>query len=157
MIMNEKIKAAEVLLTGVDGEDLGVIPTSKALQMAKELKVDLVCLSLMSSPPPCQLVRASAVKEKNQQDKKRAQPSKVKEIRLTPHIEEHDLETKKQQSQRILHAGDSVLLVVRIQGKEGVAAKKLLEQMIVDLKPVSRPKTGIQLSGKQAVIQLDPL
>jgi translation initiation factor IF-3 len=77
--------------------------------------------------------------------------------RLTPHIEEHDLETKKQQSQRILNAGDSVLLVVRIQGKEGVAAKKLLKQMIADLKPVSRPKTGIQLSGKQAVVQLDPL
>lgn len=157
MIMNEKIKASEVQLTGIDGEDLGVMPTSQALTLAKKLKVDLVCTSMMSSPPPCKLVGAGKVREEAQQQRKREQAPKVKEIRLTPHIEAHDYDTKKQQAERILKSGDAVLLVVRIQGKEGPGAKTLLERLIDDLKLAGRKQTGIQLSGKQASVQIDPL
>ncbi|MCR8845610.1 translation initiation factor IF-3 [Paenibacillus sp. SC116] len=157
MIINNKIKAAEVQLTGIDGEDLGIVPTSEALAMAKRLKVDLVCTSMMSSPPPCKLVRAGAAKEEAQQARKREQNAKVKEIRLTPQIEEHDYETKKQQAERILRAGDAVLLVVRISGKEGEKAKKLLEELLRDLAAVGVKQSGIQLSGKQAAVQLNPV
>lgn len=157
MIMNEKIKASEVWLTGVDGEDLGIVPTKEALAMAKRLKVDLVCTSLMSSPPPCKLIGAGAAKdEKRQADKKDRQP-KVKEIRLTPQIEEHDYETKKLQAQRILTSGDAVQLVVKIQGKEGAKAKELLERLVKELSGAGRKHTGIQLSGKQAAVQLDSI
>lgn len=157
MIMNEKIKAAEVQLTGIDGEDLGVVPTAEALALARRLKVDLVCTSLMSSPPPCRLVGAGAAKREAQQARKQERASKLKELRLTPYIEEHDLETKTQQAQRMLKSGDAVLLVVRIQGKEGERAKALLEAMVKELRPAGRPRTGIQVSGKQAAVQIDPL
>lgn len=157
MIMNEKIKASEVHVTGIDGEDLGIVPTSEALALARSLKVDLVCRSLMSSPPPCQLIRASTAKEEAQQARKRESRPKLKEIRLTPQIEDHDYETKKQQAVRILNSGDAVMLVIRIKGKEGARAKELLESLIKDLSSAGRPKTGIQLSGKQAAVQLDPL
>ncbi|RAV21339.1 translation initiation factor IF-3 [Paenibacillus contaminans] len=157
MIKNEKIKAFEVQLTGVNGEDLGIVPTSEALAMARKLKVDLVCTSLMSSPPPCRLIGAGAAKQEAQQARKQEKAPKLKEIRLTPHIEEHDYETKLQQAERILKAGDAVMLVVKIQGKEGAKAKELLEALLKDLKPSGKPKTGIQLSGKQAAVQLDPL
>lgn len=157
MIMNEKIKASEVQLTGVDGEDLGVVPTSEALAMAKRLKVDLVCTSLLSSPPPCRLIRSGAAKEAVQQARKREREPKVKEIRLTPHIEDHDLETKRRQAENILKAGDAVQFVVRIQGKEGQVAKELLEGLLKQLSSVGAKKTGIQLSGKQAAVQVDPL
>ncbi|MDQ1909990.1 translation initiation factor IF-3 [Paenibacillus sp. GD4] len=157
MIMNEKIKAAEVHLTGVDGEDLGVVATSEALAMARKLKVDLVCTSLMSSPPPCQLIGAGAAKQEAQQARKREKAPKVKEIRLTTQIEEHDYDTKRQQAERILSSGDAVLLVVKLQGKEGERAKELLESLLKDLSSVGRKQTGIQLSGKQAAVQVDPL
>lgn len=157
MIMNEKIKAAEVLLTGIDGEDLGIVSTAEALAMAKRLKVDLVCTSLMSSPPPCRLVGAGKAREEAQQARKMSQAPKVKEIRLTPNIEEHDYETKKQQAERILTSGDAVLLVVKIQGKEGPKAKELLEGLLKELSGIGRKQTGIQLSGKQAAVQVDPL
>lgn len=155
MIMNSKIKASEVQLTGLDGEDLGIMPTIEALAMAKRLKVDLVCTSMMSSPPPCQLISAGAAKQAAGLERKKNQPSKVKEIRLTPRIEEHDYETKKQQAERILKSGDSVLLVVKVSGKEGAAAKALLEELLRDLKPLGRPKSGIHVSGKQADVQVD--
>jgi translation initiation factor IF-3 len=161
MMKNEKIKASEVQLTGLKGEDLGVVPTVEALALAKKLKVDLVCTSLMSSPPPCKLIAAGQAKQEvlqeKQQARKREQAPKVKEIRLTPQIEDHDLETKRQQAGRILQSGDALLLVVKISGKEGAKAKELLEALLRDLSPLGRKRTGIQLSGKQASVQLDPL
>jgi translation initiation factor IF-3 len=160
MIMNDKIKAFEVRLTGANGEDLGVVPTSEALAMAKKLKVDLVCDSLMSNPPPCRLTGRSNAKQaalqEKQQARKRELPPKVKEIRLTPHIEDHDYDTKKNQAERILSGGDAVLLEVRVQGKEGAHAKELLERLIRDLAHCGQKQTGIQLSGKQAAVQLNP-
>lgn len=160
IIMNEKIKASEVQLTGVNGEPLGIVPTSEALAMAKALKVDLVCESLLSSPPPCRLIGRSAAKQAAQQEKqqarKREQPMKVKELRLTPHIEEHDYETKKDQAERLLKSGDAVLLNVRIQGKEGALAKELLERLLRDLSHCGAKQSGIQLSGKQAAVQVNP-
>ncbi|TXK76383.1 translation initiation factor IF-3 [Paenibacillus sp. N3.4] len=161
MIKNEKIKASEVHVTGLQGEDLGVMSTKEALALAKQLKVDLICTSLMSSPPPCKLMGAGIAKQEALQDKqqarKREQAPKVKELRLTPHIEDHDLATKRQQAERILLGGDAVQLVVKISGKEGTKAKELLEELIKDLSPHGRKKTGIQLSGKQAAVQIDPL
>lgn len=161
MIMNEKIKASEVQLTGVNGEDLGIVPTREALTMAKQLKVDLVCESLMTSPPPCRLVGRGEAKQQQLQEKrqerKREQPAKLKEIRLTPHIEDHDYDTKRNQSERLLQGGDAVLLVVRIQGKEGAKAKELLERLTADLAHCGRKRTGIQLSGKQAAVELEPV
>ncbi|GAA4852910.1 translation initiation factor IF-3 [Paenibacillus vulneris] len=157
MIMNEKIKASEVQLTGINGEDLGVVPTSEALAMAKKLKVDLICTSLMSSPPPCKLEGAGTAKQEAQQAKRKENKiPKLKEIRLTPQIEEHDYDTKRQQAERILTSGDAVVFTIKIQGKEGVQAKELLESLIKDLKPFGTKKTGIQLSGKLATVQLDP-
>jgi translation initiation factor IF-3 len=156
MIMNEKIKAAEVRLTGMDGEDLGVVPTAEALALARKLKVDLVCESLLSSPPPCRLIGRGAAKQEKQQSRKPGREPKLKEIRLTPHIEEHDYETKRQQAERMLKSGDAVQLVVRIQGKEGAKAKELLEALLKDLNHAGSKKTGIQLSGKQASVQIDP-
>lgn len=158
MIMNEKIKASEVELTGLDGEPLGVMATAEALALARKLKVDLVCDSLMSSPPPCRLIPAEAARQAARaQARAEGHKVKVKEIRLTPQIEAHDYETKRQQAERMLKAGDAVLFTVKLKGKEGAAAKKLLEELSGELRACGRPVSGIQLSGKQAAVQLDPV
>jgi translation initiation factor IF-3 len=161
MILNEKIKASEVLLTGVNGEDLGIVTRDEALALARKFKVDLVCTSLYSSPPPCKLVAKGAAKQeatKEKQDaRKKEQPSKLKEIRLTANIEEHDYDTKCRQAEKLLASGNAVQLVVKIQGKEGPKAKELLERMLKDLAAGGKKETGIQLSGKQAAVRVDPL
>jgi translation initiation factor IF-3 len=84
-------------------------------------------------------------------------PSKVKELRLTPHIEEHDYDTKLRQAAKLLTSGNGVQLVVRIQGKEGPKAKELLERMVKDLSGSGKKQSGIQVSGKQAAVQVLPL
>ncbi|MCZ8522245.1 MULTISPECIES: translation initiation factor IF-3 [Paenibacillus] len=163
IIMNEKIKAAEVELTGLEGEALGVVSRDEALAMAKKLKVDLVCTSLMSSPPPCRLTRRGAAKEAQQKDKRAAgasggTPAKVKELRLTPHIEEHDYDTKQRQAEKLLASGSAVQFVVKTaSAKEGPAAKALLERMLKDLAAAGRKESGIQVSGKGAQVKVNPL
>jgi translation initiation factor IF-3 len=161
MIMNEKIKAAEVRLTGLDGEDLGIVSRDEALVMAKQLKVDLVCESLMSSPPPCKLIIRGGAKQQASQQKReermKDQPAKVKELRLSVDIEQHDYETKQRQAVKLLETGNAVQLVIRIQGKEGAKAKELLEQLLTDLKSYGTKQSGIQLSGKQAAVQVNPV
>ncbi|WP_138755063.1 translation initiation factor IF-3 [Paenibacillus sinopodophylli] len=162
VIMNEKIRASEVKLTGLRGEDLGIVTRDEALAKARELKVDLVCTSLMSSPPPCKLVAKGQAKQQADQEKRgekvKDQPSKVKELRLTPHIEEHDYDTKLRQAAKLLGSGNGVQLVVRLQGsKEGPKAKELLERMVKDLAENGKKQSGIQVSGKQAAVQVLPL
>jgi len=157
MIKNEQIKASEVDLTGVDGEPIGVVRTEEALAMARNLKVDLVCDSLLRSPPPCRLVRAGQARDEANQAKRKERAPKVKEIRLTPNIEEHDYDVKKTQAERILKGGDAALLVVKLSSpREGERAKALLETLVKELAPYGAKQTGIQLSGKQASVQLQP-
>jgi translation initiation factor IF-3 len=161
LLVNEKIRASEVQLTGVNGEDLGVVPRDEALALARKLKVDLVCTSLFSSPPPCKLISRGAAKQvaaKDKQDiRKKDQPLKLKEIRLTANIEDHDYETKQRQAEKLLASGNAVQLVVKIQGKEGPKAKELLERLLKDLAASGKKQTGIQISGKQAAVQVNPL
>lgn len=161
MIMNEKIKASVVQLTGVDGEDLGIVSTKEALKMAKEQNVDLVCMSLASSPPPCQLVNRSNYKEQvikeNAKNRKAEKGAKVKEIRLSAYIEDHDYDTKKRQAERILSSGDGVQLTVKLEKKESQEAKQLVEQLIKELAHCGKRDKGIQVSGKQVVAVLLPL
>ena len=161
MIKNEKIKASEIALTGLNGEDLGIMSTKEALALAKQHKVDLVCLSLMTSPPPCKLIRAGAAKQEAQQEKKKSGKSpdkrKVKEIRLNLQMEDHDRDTKQSQAERILKKGDSVRLVIQVHGsKEGAAGKEWAEQLSKSLAEYGSKTTGVQVSGKQVVVQLDP-
>jgi len=163
LIMNDKIRASEVLVTGLKGEALGVMRREEALALAAKLKADLVCTSLMSSPPPCKLVVKGQAKQqqgKEQRNNRANEGSaklKVKELRLTPHIEEHDYETKLRQASKLLQSGNAVQLVVKTQNsKEGPKAKALVERMLTDLASYGKKKTGVHLSGKGASVEVIP-
>lgn len=161
MLKNEQIKASEVQLIGIDGEERGIVETKEALRIARELGVDLVCLSFASSPPPCQLVRHADLKAKADKEKaknrKQEKGAKVKEIRLSAFIEDHDYDTKKRQAERILTSGDIVQFVVRLEKKESQEAKRIIEQLVRDLSHCGRLEKGIQVSGKQVMAVMKPL
>ncbi|MFT9369239.1 translation initiation factor IF-3 [Paenibacillus polymyxa] len=158
VLINEQIKADEVVLTGLSGENLGVVSKSEALAMARSKGVDVVCTSLMSSPPPCSLVAKG--KGKALAQKKAAGNSgkeKVKELRFTAHIEDHDYDTKLRQADKQLRSGKPVQLVVKASGaKEAPVAKAVLERLLGDLKEVGVKETGIQTGGKGSQVKLNP-
>nr|WP_216857309.1 translation initiation factor IF-3 [Paenibacillus tritici] len=163
--MNEQIKAAEVELTGLKGERLGTVSRNEALALAKAAGADLVCTSLMSSPPPCSLVAKgkgkAAAQAARKGDTSRPQGGssneKVKELRFTAHIEEHDYDTKLRQADKHLRSGKPVQLVVKSSGaKEAAAAKAVLERLVADLKDAGSKASGLQTSGKGAQVRVNP-
>jgi translation initiation factor IF-3 len=164
VLINEQIKAAEVELTGLKGEKLGTVSRSKALSMARAAGADLVCTSLMSSPPPCSLVAKgkgkAAAQAARKGDTSRPQGGsneKVKELRFTAHIEEHDYDTKLRQADKHLRSGKPVQLVVKSSGaKEAAAAKAVLERLVADLKEAGTKASGLQTSGKGAQVRINP-
>lgn len=166
VLINEQIKAAEVELTGLKGEKLGTVSRSEALSKARAAGADLVCTSLMSSPPPCSLVAKgkgkAAAQAARKGDTSRPQSSgssqeKVKELRFTAHIEEHDYDTKLRQADKYLRSGKPVQLVVKSSGaKEAAAAKAVLERLVADLKEAGTKASGLQTSGKGAQVRVNP-
>ncbi|MFD2114721.1 translation initiation factor IF-3 [Paenibacillus yanchengensis] len=160
VIKNEQIKAAEVVLTGLDGESLGIVTREDAMRLAKDADVDLVCTSLLESPPPCQLIaKGEANRQRDQRKKaesKATNASKPKELRLTVQIEEHDYDTKCRQAQKWLQQGEQVLLTVKVTGKQSAQAKQLVERLVTDLAIYGKKQSGIQQSGKQVAVVLSP-
>ncbi|MBY9077909.1 translation initiation factor IF-3 [Paenibacillus sp. HN-1] len=168
VLMNEQIKASEVSLTGLHGEQLGVISRDEALAMAVSAGADLVCTSLMSSPPPCTLMAKGTGKAAMRKESaaRRAEDSrasgggsreKAKELRFTAFIEDHDYETKLRQAEKLLLAGKPVLLTVKAAGaKEAAASRAVLERLVNDLKTVGVKDTGIQSGGKGSQVKLNP-
>ena len=169
VFINEQIRASEVVLTGLGGEKLGIVSREEALAIARSAGVDLVCTSLMSSPPPCSLMakgKAKANAQKQAATSRKASSGtaakggskeKVKELRFTAHIEEHDYDTKLRQAEKHLHSGKPVQLVVKSSGaKEANMAKTVLERLVADLKDAGVKETGIQTGGKGSQVKLNP-
>lgn len=164
VLMNEQIRASEVVLTGLHGEQLGVVSRSEALALAKAAGADLVCTSLLSSPPPCSLMAKGKAKAAAARKPGASQGGggdrrgeKAKELRFTAHIEEHDYDTKLRQADKHLRSGKAVQLVVKASGsKEAAAAKAVLERLLADLKEAGVKETGIQTSGKGAQVKVNP-
>lgn len=168
VLINEQIRASEVVLTGLRGEKIGTLSREEALAMARSQGVDLVCTSLMSSPPPCSLVAKGKGKAAAQKEAKASKADagrtvggsgkeKVKELRFTAHIEEHDYDTKLRQADKHLRSGKPVQLVVKSSGaKEALAAKAVLERLLTDLKESGVKDTGIQTGGKGSQVKVNP-
>ena len=109
-------------LIGEDGEQLGVVPMQKALQIAYERGLDLVQVASTMSPPVCRLLDYGKYKyEQTKKERKARRGQRIgllKEVRLRPKIEEHDLQSKIKTTKKLLEEGNKVRLVLRFRGRE---------------------------------------
>ena len=96
--MNEKIRAREIRVIGDDGEQFGILSVNEALALATEKNLDLVEISPNATPPVCKIMDYGKFKyektKKEKENKKKQKNVVIKEIRIKPHIDEHDKETK---------------------------------------------------------------
>jgi len=121
MPVNHQIRAREVRVIDENGEQLGTLPTSKALQVARERELDLLMVAPNSQPPVCRLVDYGKYKyEQVKKDKKvrKGQKGLLREVRLRPKIEEHDLQAKINKTRELLEEGNKVKITVRFRGRE---------------------------------------
>lgn len=120
--VNEHIAVSEVRVIGTDGTNLGVHPTAKAVQMAREQEADLVEINPKASPPVVQIVEFTRFKYQKEKEAKKqkagAHVSDTKGIRLSVRIGEHDLEIRKMQAEKFLDRGDKVKIEIILRGRE---------------------------------------
>ena len=122
LFINEQIRDKEVRVIGEDGEQLGIMSSREALQMAEEAGVDLVKIAPTAKPPVCKLVDYGKYKyeltRKEKEAKKKQRVIEVKEIRLSPNIDTNDLNTKVNAARKFLSKGDRVKITLRFRGRE---------------------------------------
>ncbi len=120
--INEEIRAKEVRIIGDDGEQIGVVATSKALEMAYEKDLDLVLMAPNAEPPVCRIMDYGKYRferdKKEKEAKKKQTTVEVKEIQLSCRIDTHDFETKVKHAHRFLGDGNKVRVVVKFRGRE---------------------------------------
>ncbi len=120
--INEMIRIREVRLIDDEGNQMGIIPTSEALNMAKDKGLDLVEVSPNANPPVCKILDYGKYRfeqEKKLRDSKKNQKVlKLKEIRMQPKIGAGDLDTKAKHIQEFLDEGDKVKVTIRFRGRE---------------------------------------
>ncbi|MTI69773.1 MAG: translation initiation factor IF-3 [Firmicutes bacterium] len=120
--INEQIREREVRLINADGEQVGIVPIRKAQQEAFDKKLDLVKVAPNAKPPVCRIMDYGKYKyeqaKKEKEAKKKQKVINIKEIRVTPHTEEHDLQVKGKKAIKFLKNEDKVKVTVRFRGRE---------------------------------------
>lgn len=118
--INEDITNTEVRIVGENLEP-GIYSTEKALELCKELNIDLVEISPNADPPVCRAVDYNKFlyekKKKEKELKAKAQKSEVKEIRFTPNTDDHDFEFKTKHAEKFLQEGNKVKAYVQFKGR----------------------------------------
>jgi translation initiation factor IF-3 len=120
--INEQIRVREVRLITDEGEQQGIMPTLQALEMAKAQNLDLVEVAPQANPPVCKILDYGKFKFENEKKvrdaKKRQKLLKLKEIRMQPKIDDHDLDFKSKHVKEFLAEGNKVKVTIRFRGRE---------------------------------------
>jgi translation initiation factor IF-3 len=120
--INEKIRVREVRLIDEKGNQIGIVPTTEALEKARDVGLDLIEVAPQANPPVCKILDYGKYKfeqeKKLRETKKNQKQIKMKEIRMQPKIEEHDLQFKTKHIQEFLEEGNKVKVTIRFRGRE---------------------------------------
>ncbi|MBR1442714.1 MAG: translation initiation factor IF-3 [Firmicutes bacterium] len=121
-MINEQIRDKEIRLIGNDGEQLGIVSAKEALKIADERHLDLVKISPTANPPVCKIMDYSKYKfdmaKKEKEARKKQKIVSVKELRLSPNIDTHDVQVKVKKAIEFLKNGDKIKISIRLRGRE---------------------------------------
>jgi len=162
-LMNEQIREKEVRLVGSEGEQLGVVSSSEAQKLADEKELDLVLIAPTAKPPVCKIMNyGKFVYEQTKKDKEAKKNQKViniKEVRLSPTIEAHDIEIKANNARKFLNAGNKVKVTVRFRGREAdysFKGNKILKSFYEKVEELGVMERAPKLEGRNMIMILAP-
>ena len=159
--INEQIRVNKVNVIDENGEKKGLMDTRDALELAFSKKLDLVMVSPNPQMPVCKIMNYGKYKfeqaKREKEARKKQKAVEVKEIRITPNIEQHDLEFKLKNARKFIEDGNKVKITVRFRGRE-LNYTKLgeanLNKFIEELSDVATPEKKPVLEGKNMFIIL---
>ena len=163
LLINDQIRDREVRVIDDKGEQLGIMPVQKALQIAEEKQLDLVKIAPQGNPPVCKIMDYGKYKfdmiKKEREAKKKQKVINVKEVRLSATIEEHDLSVKAKNADKFLKSGDKVKVSIRFKGREMAHTEvgygimeKFNSTLSAEINIESKPK----LEGRSMIMVLAP-
>lgn len=161
--MNEKIRAPEVRVIGHDGAQLGILPIRKALELATQEHLDLVEVAPGADPPVCKIMDYGKFKyqqnKRSQEAKKKQTVIQVKEIKIRPKTDEHDLQVKLKHIKRFLAQKDKAKVTILFRGREiaySDQGMKVLERIREELKDEIVVEQQPKMEGRNMIMILAP-
>lgn len=160
--INDQIRISPIRLIGPNGEQVGVVPTAQAMEMAREANLDLVEVAATERPPVCKIMdfgKFKFLQKQKAKEKTKSHHQKLKEIRLRPKTDNHDIETKINQARKFLEHKDKVLVYVLYKGRELQhieEGKRILEQILEKLIDVCKVEQAPRMEGKRMAAMLAP-
>ena len=162
-MINEQIRDKEIRLIDEEGNQVGVVSSKEAQKMADEKKLDLVKIAPTAKPPVCKIMdygkyRYDMVK-KEKEAKKKQKVIEVKELRLSPNIDTHDVQVKVKKAIEFLKDGDKVKVSIRFRGREighSKTAMIILEDFAKEVAEVGVVDKAPKMEAKSLVMFLAP-
>ncbi|MBU9721169.1 MULTISPECIES: translation initiation factor IF-3 [Bacillaceae] len=163
MIINDAIRAREVRLVGANGDQIGVKSKQEALEMAQNANLDLVMVAPNAKPPVCRIMDYGKFRYEQQKKDKEARKKQkiinVKEVRLSPNIDEHDFNTKLRNARKFLTKGDKVKAAIRFRGRaitHSTLGKDVLERLAKECEDIATVEQKPKMEGRSMFLVLAP-
>ncbi len=164
MKINEEIRVSQVRLVGPDGEQLGLMDSNAALDLAYQKNLDLVLIAPKAEPPVCKIMDYGKYKfelaKRDKEAKKNQKTMNVKELRISPSIDDHDFDTKINHAKKFLQDGDKVKVSIRFRGREihhSALGAKNLERFRDTLKDFGTCDKPPKLEGRSMSLVISPI
>jgi translation initiation factor IF-3 len=161
---NQQIRAIDVQVIGSDGNNVGILPLKKAIELAKEEGLDLIEISPNANPPVCKIMDMGKYKydlqKKTNIAKKKQKVVALKEIKMRPGTDVHDYNFKVKNAKKFLVNKDKVKFTVKFKGREMQhinLGKDLMNRIIEDTKDVGKIETHPKFEGRQMIMIIQPI
>jgi translation initiation factor IF-3 len=159
--INDQIRISPVRLIGANGEQLGVVPTAQALDLAREAQLDLVEVAPGERPPVCKILDYGKFRYQQSRKGNKAKPhqQKLKEIRVRPKTGDHDVDVKINQARKFLEHKDKVLVNVLFRGRELQhieEGRRIISGILEKLVDVAKVEKMPSMEGKRMTAMLAP-
>lgn len=163
MRVNREIRAPKVRLIGKDGSQVGVVSIKDAMMHAEQAGLDLVEISPNASPPVCKIIDYGKyryqITKKERESKKAQHQAKLKEIKVKPNIDEHDLMTKIKRAREFIEKGNKVRVTCMFRGREMAhpeLGQKVTERFVQELEDIAQIEAPPRRMGRNLSLVLAP-
>lgn len=153
--VNERIRAPQIRLIGPDGNQLGVVPLAKAMDLANQHELDLVEVAPQVEPPVCRIMDFSKFKYDQEKKEREARKNQtkvhLKEVRIKPNIDEHDYQVKLRQAINFLNKKDKVKVNLMFRGRQMAhidLGRKVLERFLNDAQQAGKLEKDTAIEGR---------
>ena len=161
--VNEDIRSPRVLLIDENGEKHGEMPTSAALDAARDASLDLVEVSPNADPPVCKILDYGKLRfleqKKKAEARKKQKTADLKEVKMRPNIDTHDYEVKTRAMTRFFEGGDKVKITLRFRGREMAhqhLGMELLQKVKTEFDEMAKVELEPKLEGRQMIMVMAP-